>query len=97
MEIIISMAIVNKKLAFTLGEIILTITIIGIVASMTIPSLINNIDNQQYKILWKKIYADINNASNLIIAQRNMPYPAYDQLFEEYKKYLSFTKKLSEK
>jgi len=60
----------NKRLAFTLAEVLLTLTIIGIIASYTIPDLIQNIQNQQLKIAWKKKYSEISQATNQIIEDR---------------------------
>lgn len=48
----------NKLKAFTLAEILLTILIIGIVAAMTIPSLIQNIQDRQFKEAAKKAYSE---------------------------------------
>jgi len=39
---------------FSLAEILLTITIIGVLASMTIPEMILNAQTQEYKSAWKK-------------------------------------------
>lgn len=57
-----------KKFGFTLAEILITLTIIGIVASMTIPSLVNNIGDQQNRVAWKKAYADFSQATMRLVA-----------------------------
>lgn len=49
-------------LAFTLAEVLITLGIIGIVATMTIPSLINNVQKQQYTTSLKKAYTVANQA-----------------------------------
>lgn len=49
-----------KMKAFTLAEVLLTLTIIGIVSAMTVPSLINSINEAEYKNGWKKAFSDIN-------------------------------------
>jgi prepilin-type N-terminal cleavage/methylation domain-containing protein len=46
----------NHK-GFTLAEVLITLGIIGIVASMTIPTLINNSNDQSYKVAAKKAYS----------------------------------------
>ena len=56
------MKITIKKLAFTLAEILITIGIIGIVVSMTIPTLINNTSNKVNISAWKKNYSAISQA-----------------------------------
>lgn len=40
--------------AFTLAEVLITLVIIGVVAAMTIPVLLNSIQDQQYKTGYKK-------------------------------------------
>lgn len=46
-----------KKLAFTLAEVLITLGIIGVIAAITIPALLNNYQDTQYKSAWKKSYA----------------------------------------
>lgn len=50
---------------FTLAEVIITIGIIGIVAAITIPILINNIQDAQYKSAYKKAYSMLSQAMGL--------------------------------
>lgn len=44
-------------IAFTLSEVLITLAIIGVVAAMTLPILINTINEQQYKTAYKKAYS----------------------------------------
>lgn len=53
---------VEKKKAFTLAEVLITLGIIGIVAAITIPTLMQNIQDQQFKQMWKKEYSVISQA-----------------------------------
>ena len=46
----------TKIYAFTMAEILITIGIIGIVAAMTLPSLINDIRNKDLESRFKKSY-----------------------------------------
>ena len=48
-----------KKSAFTLAEVLITLGIIGVVAALTIPSLISNYQDKQFKTAYKKAYSDI--------------------------------------
>lgn len=48
--------------AFTLAEVLVTLTIIGVVAAMTIPSLMKNWQQIQYKSAYKKAYSVAQNA-----------------------------------
>ena len=43
-----------KKTGFTLAEVLITLTIIGVVATLTLPALMNNTAEQQYKAALKK-------------------------------------------
>lgn len=46
-----------KNNAFTLAEVLITLGIIGVVAALTIPTLMNNSQDQQYKTAYKKAYS----------------------------------------
>lgn len=48
---------IHSKMAFTLAEILITLGIIGIIASMTIPALVLNTQKQEYMIQLKKDYS----------------------------------------
>ncbi len=48
-----------KKVAFTLAEVLITLGIIGVVAAMTLPTLINNYKKQQTIAQLKKAYSEI--------------------------------------
>ena len=50
------------KSAFTMAEVLITIGIIGIVAAMTIPGLIKNYQERQFKTAYKKVYSEISQA-----------------------------------
>lgn len=62
------------KNAMTLPEILVTMLIIGIVASMTIINLINNVNENKYKSAWKKNYSVINQAIQQIFAEEGIYY-----------------------
>ncbi len=51
----------NKK-GFTLAEVLITLGIIGIVAAMTIPSLLTNIQDRQFKSMYKKYFSTLSQA-----------------------------------
>lgn len=46
------------KLAFTLAEVLIVLGIIGIVAEMTVPTLMNNVSNQTQVSSLKKFYSE---------------------------------------
>ncbi len=53
------------KKGFTLAEVLITLTIIGVVAAITIPSLIStiDIDKRQAETTIKKTYTAFNDAT----------------------------------
>ena len=53
-----------KKAAFTLAEVLITLGIIGVVAALTLPTLIQNHQKQVYVTQLKKAYSTLNNAIN---------------------------------
>lgn len=52
----------KEFIAFTLAEVLIVIGIIGIVAQMTIPTLVNNVQDAQYKTMYKKAFSTLNQA-----------------------------------
>lgn len=48
-----------KKRAFTMAEVLITLGIIGIVAAMTLPTVINNIQDKQFRTMFKKQFSII--------------------------------------
>lgn len=57
--------------AFTLAEVLITLGIIGVVAAITIPTLYNNYQNNQYKIAAKKFYSELSSAAISIRSDNN--------------------------
>ena len=51
-----------RKLAFTLAEVLIVVGIIGLIAEMTIPSLLNDIAKQDKTVRLKKIYSSMQQA-----------------------------------
>ena len=54
-----------KNAAFTLAEVLITLGIIGIVAAMTIPTLVSKIQEAHFHAKWKECYALLNNAMRM--------------------------------
>lgn len=52
----------NKKSGFTLAEVLITLVIIGVIAAMTIPTLMNSTNAQEYKTGIKKGISTLNQA-----------------------------------
>ncbi len=58
-----------KKSGFTLAEVLITLAIIGVVAALTIPTVVRNYQKQQTVTQLKKTYAALANTTNLAIAE----------------------------
>lgn len=55
----------NKKSGFTLAEVLVTLMIIGVIASMTIPSLMQSTAKQEFKTAYKKAISSLSQALTL--------------------------------
>lgn len=62
-----------RKNGFTLAEILIVLTIIGVMAVMTIPSLIQNSNSQQKIVLFKKAFNAASNAISTEFATKTPP------------------------
>ncbi len=62
----------NKSYAFTLSEILITLGIIGVVAAMTMPVLINNIKYHGYDGAKRKVLNSIGEAGRLLAIEGNL-------------------------
>ena len=57
----------KTKAAFTLAEVLITLAIIGIVAALTIPTVIKNYQLRQTEAKLKKTFAALNSAINMAV------------------------------
>lgn len=53
---------IQRKYAFTLAEVLITLGIIGVVAALTLPTLISNYQKQQTVVQLKKVYTELSQA-----------------------------------
>lgn len=58
----------NLKVGFTLAEVLITLAIIGVVAAITVPSMMQSTQKQEYVSALKKAYASVYQAYNLMLA-----------------------------
>ena len=80
------------KKGFTLAEVLITLAIIGIVAALSIPSVISNTQQQEFKTGLKKAVSVLNSAIGANIAfQNESPYDNSD-LFNYLQRYMSIMK-----
>ncbi len=55
---------IKKRKSFTLAEVLIVLTVIGIIASLTVPSVIKNYRKRQIEIGLKKAYVTLKNGLN---------------------------------
>ena len=84
---------------FTLAEVLITLVIIGVIAAMTIPTLMNNTNKQEYVSKLKKAYSTMAQATNKIIADEGNPRAdiggwatSPEAVYNLYRKYLNKAK-----
>jgi len=87
----------EKRAAFTLAEVLITLAIIGVVAAMTIPTLISDYQEKVTVTKMKKMYSTLKNAYALYLVDHSpqkFPYTAdgATQAFEIFKPYLKIAK-----
>ena len=64
----------TKRFGFTLAEVLITLGIIGVVAAMTIPTLIANTNGAKYRSQFKKTLSTLNQAGLMAQAQYDFDY-----------------------
>lgn len=64
----------SKKFGFTLAEVLITLGIIGVVASMTIPTLMNKTSGAEFKAGFKKMVSSLNQAITMNVALEGMDF-----------------------
>ena len=68
----------TKKAAFTLAEVLITIGIIGVVAALTIPSLVAKYQKYVLKNQFLKAYSNLQNAINMTISANGTGYDCFN-------------------
>lgn len=88
------------KKAFTLAEVLITLGIIGIVAAMTLPALLNSTQNIEKKTALQKAYSVLNQAmeriyidEGQIINKSNYPNYTFGPIFKQHFHSLACQKK----
>lgn len=64
--------------AFTLAEVLITLGIIGVVAAITIPTLLSNVQRKRLQTQFKKTYAEVNVAARTFFAEEDMSVHDFD-------------------
>lgn len=66
----------TKRFGFTLAEVLITLGIIGVVAAMTIPTLMNSTGQAEFKTGFKKIVSTLNQGITMNVALDNSDFSA---------------------
>ncbi len=81
--------IMKKSLGFTLAEVLITLAIIGVVAAMTIPSVIVNTNQAEFRTGFRKAISVLNSSLTMNIAlEGESPYDNTD-LFSYLQQHMS--------
>lgn len=67
------MSKIIQKCGFTLAEVLITLGVIGVVAALTIPVLVQNADEKATVTKLKKVYSTLSNAYNLAVKDNGTP------------------------
>lgn len=85
----------TNKNGFTLAEVLITLGIIGIVAALTMPTIITKTRNKELQAQFLKTYSELNQIAQMFVAQNNIsiaqysvgrtPYSLTSDIFKYYK------------
>ena len=64
---------------FTLSEVLITLGIIGVVAAITLPAVINNIEDKQYNTAYKKVHSELSQILQKSLIENEWPYRPKDE------------------
>lgn len=93
----------NVKSAFTLSEMLITMGIIGIVAAMTVPTLISNANDQAHATQLRKFYSELSQSVDRYMSDQKVerliesPITTKDGMDNFVRKYFKVTKTCSPK
>ena len=89
----------SRKVAFTLAEVLITLGIIGVVAALTLPSVINNYKERVTISKLKKLNSTFQNSFNLMCQEEfggldasQWGYISRDEFVQKYTKYMNVSK-----
>lgn len=68
--------------AFTLAEVLIVLAVIGVVAALTLPVLLNNYQKTQYVSSLQKAYAELSNVFKLYLADEGVSNLSQTSLFD---------------
>ena len=83
----------NKKFAFTLAEVLITLGVIGVVAALTMPTLLKNIAERSNSEAQANIAQKITKSMDLMRADGGLErtYASTDEFVDEFSKYIKIS------
>ena len=63
------------KKGFTLAEILIVLMVIGVIATLTVPSMMKGVQDAQYKAAFKKAYNTVSNIYSMVAVEGAQPVP----------------------
>ncbi len=83
----------NKKFAFTLAEVLITLGVIGVVAALTMPTLLKNIAERSNSEAQANLAQKITKSMDLMRADGGLErtYASTDEFVDEFSKYIKIT------
>ena len=69
---------IKKLVAFTLAEVLITLSIIGVVAALTVPNLSRNIKKLEYSSKLRKFYSTLTNAAKRAETEESLTRAEWD-------------------
>ncbi|MFA6988857.1 MAG: prepilin-type N-terminal cleavage/methylation domain-containing protein [Candidatus Gastranaerophilaceae bacterium] len=86
----------STRLGFTLAEVLITLCVIGILASATIPALVQTTRDKELKVAWQKFYADFSQSTISAVADNGgtlQDIPMwYISFLTKYNNYMNYTR-----
>ncbi|OGI26868.1 MAG: hypothetical protein A2287_06530 [Candidatus Melainabacteria bacterium RIFOXYA12_FULL_32_12] len=76
--------------AFTLAEAVITLTIVGVIAALTIPSLIVKVTDDELATKWKKTLSELSAATQKIDMRNEIDTSSHSNLRNEYAEVMNF-------
>jgi prepilin-type N-terminal cleavage/methylation domain-containing protein len=61
-----------KKKGFTLAEVLITLTIVGVISAITVPNLVGNASKKSQTALLRKTYVELTEAIDMEISQKDV-------------------------
>ena len=91
----------TRKFGFTMSEVLITLSIIGVVASLTLPTIVQGIQGKELQARLKTTYSELNQVSQKFYAENEIPFPTWaakksvDQYAKEFMSYYKGSRQVS--